>query len=232
MFKYVANSLVFNIKPIKSRRLMSYLFALLLPITFISFKVTAITLTFSDNLVIRDLDGKTVEHGFFSTNQKLALTQGKHTLVLKYKDVFEDIDFNDERVVNSDYFVVKFTLEDQQTLFLTTSEISNLAAAERFAKAPELILLDENSKELRLNLETLSDYELAKQVTKAVSILTAPVVKSTSNTLTNSANKENKDFEQKVFNEVDAVPMLKYWWQKASKTQKTHFLQFINKNKS
>ena len=74
------------------------------------------------------------------------LSQGKHVLVLKYKDVFEDLEFGEERLVKSDYFVVKFSVKNQQELLLSTSNIYDLAAAERFIKSPELNLSDERKQ--------------------------------------------------------------------------------------
>ena len=135
----------------------------------------------------------------------------------------------EDRLVKSDYFVVKLVVENQQELFLSTSKISDLASAERFVQSPEVILLDENKQELVLELETLSDYKLGKQVTKVVTTLSAPVVISQSNSPTITTAVDSQAFNNKVINKVDTVPMLKYWWQKASKDEKEDFLKFINK---
>ncbi|AAZ24983.1 YccT family protein [Colwellia psychrerythraea] len=209
--------------------LLSYLCASLLLGSFIAVKANAATLTVSDNLILRDVDDKAVEHGFLSKKRTIDLTQGKHTLVIKYKDVFEDLDMGEDRLVKSDYFVVKLVVENQQELFLSTSKISDLASAERFVQSPEVILLDENKQELVLELETLSDYKLGKQVTKVVTTLSAPVVISQSNSPTITTAVDSQAFNNKVINKVDTVPMLKYWWQKASKDEKEDFLKFINK---
>ncbi len=209
--------------------LLSYLCASLLLGSFIAVKANAATLTVTDNLILRDVDDKAVEHGFLSKKRTIDLTQGKHTLVIKYKDVFEDLDMGEDRLVKSDYFVVKLVVENQQELFLSTSKISDLASAERFVQSPEVILLDENKQELVLELETLSDYKLGKQVTKVVTTLSAPVVISQSNSPTITTAVDSQAFNNKVINKVDTVPMLKYWWQKASKDEKEDFLKFINK---
>ncbi len=210
---------------------VGYLCASMLLCSFITFEVSAAKLTITDNLVIRDIDDKAVEHGFLSKNQTLELTQGKHVLVIKYKDVFEDLDFGEERLVKSDYFVVKFTVSNQQSLRLSTSNISNLAAAERFIKSPELNLFDELKQEVTLELETLKDYDLAKQVTKVVTTLSAPAIMSQTTNKTSITTKSEQTFSTKVINNLDAVPMLKYWWQKANKDEKEKFLDFIEENK-
>ncbi|PKG84153.1 DUF2057 domain-containing protein [Colwellia sp. 75C3] len=211
--------------------LVKYIGASIFLCSFVTFNASAAQLTITDNLVIRDIDEKSVEQGFLSKSQVFQLSQGRHVLVLKYKDVFEDVEFGEERLVKSDYFVVKFSIENQQKLLLSTSHINDLAAAERFIKSPELNLSDEGKQEVVLNLETLSDYELAKQVTKVVTTLSAPAVISQSNDKITNETKKDQAFSAQVINNVDTVPMLKYWWQKASENEKESFLNFINKKK-
>jgi len=210
-----------------NQTLVSYLCVSILFCSFITVKASAITLTVTDNLIIRDVDDKPVEHGFLSKKQQLELTQGQHSLVIKYKDVFEDLDFAEDRLVTSDYFVVTFTVENQQKLLLTTSKINDLATAERFVRAPELSLLDENKQGMVLDLATLADYELEKQVTKVVTTLsTAAVISQANHSITSE-----QTFNAKVINKVDTVPMLKYWWRQATHDEKNKFINFINKNK-
>jgi uncharacterized protein YccT (UPF0319 family) len=209
--------------------LLSYFCASILLCSFVAVKVNAASLTVTDNLVLRDVDDKAVEHGFLSKKQTIDLTQGEHALVIKYKDVFEDLDMGEDRLVKSDYFVVKLVVKNQQKLFLSTSKISDLASAERFAKNPELVLLDENKQEMVLELETLSDYKLGQQVTKVVTTLSSPAVIAQTNGTTSTSGTQ--DFNNQVTNKVDTVPMLKYWWQKANKDEKADFLNFINKTK-
>ncbi|NQY48445.1 MAG: DUF2057 domain-containing protein [Colwellia sp.] len=218
--------------PSLNAKLVTYLIFSVLLCSFFTFKVNATKLTLADNLILHDVDDKAVEHGFLSKKQSINLTQGEHTLVIKYKDVFEDLDFAEERLVTSDYFVVKFTLDKQQALFLSTSNIRGLAAAERFANAPEVILLDEKKQEVVLALETLSDYKLAKQVTKVITTLSEPVVTTQSNNTAINVTTNEQVFNNKVIENLNAVPMLKYWWQKASHAEKASFIEFIKQTKS
>jgi len=232
LFKFIAKAYSAN------SQLARNLFPALLLVSGISFTATATTLTITDNLVLRDVDDKAVDTGFFSRKNTINLAQGSHTLVLKYKDVFEDLDMGEESLIKSDYFVVKFLIKEQQALILSTTKIRDLAAAERFSRSPELILLDEAKQEVVLELQKLSDYELAKQVTQVVSKLSVPVLEAQNNSHVSSVsnasntNKDEQIFNKKVINNIDAVPMLKYWWQKATQEEKAHFLHFINESKS
>ena len=204
---------------------MSLLVSSVLPLS-----VFAASLSVTDNLVLRDIDDKAVEHGFLSKKQTIELTPGKHTIILKYKDVFEDIDFAEERLITSDYFVVKFSIDNQDKLVLSTSKIKDLAAAERFVQQPELTLRDEKQQSLVLTLEKLSDYELAKQVTKVVTTISAPTLVSQGSTTDNVSLKAEQDFNRKVMDKVDAVPMLKYWWKKATEAERSNFMTFIEQD--
>ncbi|TYK66954.1 DUF2057 domain-containing protein [Colwellia echini] len=219
---------------------LSYRCLAIIVVSFIPHIAIAATLTLSDNLVLRDIDDKPIEKSFFSQQQTFELPAGEHVIVIKYKDVFEDLELGEERLVSSDYFVVKFSFNSQQSLALTTGNIKNLTAAELYVKSPVLTLRDENNRELPLVLETLNDYEMAKEVSKQLAISSttsvAPTNVSPTTTLNSTQPKTISDnpsvnkVKTQVSPEVDAVPMLKYWWQKASKQQKASFMQFINDN--
>ncbi|MFQ3338296.1 MAG: hypothetical protein ACI9VO_001075, partial [Colwellia sp.] len=70
-----------------------------------------------------------------------------------------------------------------------------------------------------------------KQVTKVVTSLSAPAVISQNNNKITNTTKNEHAFSTQVINNVDIVPMLKYWWQKASNNDKETFLLFINTKK-
>ena len=54
-------------------------------------------------------------------------------------------------------------------------------------------MLDERKQEVALELETLNDYELAKQATKVVTSLSAPAVISQNNNKITNTTKNNKE---------------------------------------
>jgi uncharacterized protein YccT (UPF0319 family) len=217
-------------------------------------------LTVSDNLILKQVNDKDVDVGFFSTQNKINLVKGEHILLVKYKDVFEDLDFAEERLVESDLFIIKFRIKSDQILLLTTPAIKNLTAAEKFSRMPEVTITNQKGKSLVLDLMTYDDYKLAKKVNMAVNSL---VTSQASDLQTNqknvkttvvdktsyddsevdaqaAANKEidavdtninlNQAFNNKVTNNIDTLPMLKYWWKKASDQEKQGFINFIKSN--
>jgi len=214
-----------------------------------SSNIFAATLSIADNLVLREFDDKRLNDGFFAdtfaSTKSIDLSKGRHTLLIKYKDVYEDLDFAEERLIESDFFIVKFTLAEQQTLRLKTPTIQNLTAAEKFAQAPEIILLDENNLALILQLEKYSDYKLAKQVEKVVKTLpvTSPDTELTKkraeqvlvtnsndtvvNPIKNASLDEEQAFNDQVLSQTKSLPMLKYWWQQASDKDKEDFILYM-----
>jgi len=197
----------------------------------------AATLKVSDNLIVSEIDDLSVEHGFLGNKSVFELNQGSHTIILRYKDVFENLDFAEDRVVESKEFVVKFTLNEEQQLELSTITIKNLARAQSFSRAPKLILKNERNELLHVELQKVSDYKLAKQVDIAVSTFASkqtiqkPKDSALALSTTVKAPLASKVSQLKTSNtliQVNALAMLKYWWQNASNEEKKHFKQYIN----
>jgi uncharacterized protein YccT (UPF0319 family) len=183
----------------------------------------------SDNLIVSEVNNKSVDNGFISKQSSFELKQGNHALVLRYKDVFEDLEFAEDRLVKSQDFVVKFTITDQEQLKLSTIKIKNLAAAENFIKSPKLKLKDGQNNQLKVTLEKVSDYKLAKQVDRAVSALALNQTIPTKNSaLTTSNVTTEKQANTSI--QLNSLTMLKYWWQNASMDEKQRFVQFTKVN--
>lgn len=223
-----------------------YIFAL--SIFFITSTVSttiwATTLKVSENLIVSHINNKAVEHGFISNSSEFSLEPGQHALTLHYKDVFEDFTIAEHRVVNSKDFVAIFNVDEQKSLTLRTPKIKNLAQADQFSRSPTLILLDENNQQLNIAFENVADYKISEQVEQAITTYTEQqaishenlknsmpqsaeptVVKQANNsTLTDESHKK-LHINQLI--QIDALPMLKYWWQNASDTEKKLFKHYM-----
>ena len=89
----------------------------------------------------------------------------------------------------------------------------------------------EDKQEVALALETLDNYKLAKQVTQVVTTLSATDIAAQGINKTAISSDVEQNFNNKVIDKVDAVPMLKYWWKKADQNEKDNFIRFINETK-
>jgi len=216
-----------------------YSLCLFLLTSTVSLTLWAATLTVSDDLIVTEVDNKVVDHGLLGEKSTFSLSKGSHALIVFYKDVFEDLDFAEERVVKSKDFVIKFTITDQEELSLATVGIKNLAQAESFAKSPELDIIDERSRPIEIELENVSDYKIGQQVDIAVSAYESKqnsnnkgVVLAKTAAVSKPATPANKN--QQLSNtliQVNSLAMLKYWWQNASDEEKKHFKQYITVKK-
>lgn len=215
---------------------------------FFSTSLFATQLKVSDNLEVKELNDKSIAQGFFKHNHDLDLSSGKQALVVRYKDVFEDEDLGQDRVVESDYFVILFDVHSQKKLHLKTAKISGIAQAERFSYSPEVSLVDDKNSTLELTLEDYKDYKLTQEVNKVIVNLPddakklaetkteTPVIESSNELADDVANDKALDDSMQVssipssaevLSKVDSLPMLKYWWQNASTQDKQAFLQYI-----
>lgn len=213
----------------------------------VSTTIWATTLEVSESLIVSHINNKAVEHGFISNSSVFTLTPGQHALTLHYKDVFEDFTIAEHRVVKSKDFVAIFTVNQQNSLTLMTPQIKNLAQADRFALSPTLILLDENSQQLNIAYENVADYKIAEQVEQAITTYTEQqaitknnhqnsmpqtaeqtVIKQTSK-LTIEEKSQKRPHNNNLI-QIDALPMLKYWWQNASDSEKKLFKQYTESN--
>ncbi|MBU2923413.1 DUF2057 family protein [Colwellia sp. 4_MG-2023] len=212
--------------------------------SMVSMTLSAATLTVADNLIVTEIDNKAVEHGLLSKKSTFELNSGNYALIMHYKDVFEDLDFAENRVVKSKDFVVKLAVKEESNLNLDTVAIKNLAQAESFSQSPELILKDEKNKRINITLETLENYKMAQQVNlavntyvakqtmqkKTVSSLEKNVAVTQSSTSLNDKVTVVQDSGNTLI-QVDALTMLKYWWQNASNEERNHFTQYMTSKK-
>lgn len=221
-----------------------YSLSLTLLTSVISVAVSATTLNVFDNLTVTEINNKIVEHGLLNTKSTFVLSRGSHALLLHYKDVFEDLEFAEYRVVESKPFVVKFTVNNEVSLNLNTAVINNLAQAESFAKAPALLLSDESQKEIDIVLTSVNDYKISQQVDIALNTYSKQSNETDKDRSNLPTTTVNKAIQVKASSSILATPtvikksgntliqvnslnMLKYWWQNASNEEKKKFKRYI-----
>ena len=204
---------------------LSTLAALLIcsSVSAISTQALAATVNISDNLIVSEVNDRKIEKGLLENDYSLELSKGTHALVVRYKDVFEDLDFAEERVVESEEFIVKFTIADQNKLKLSTTNIKNLAAADRFVKSPELQMTDTRNNQIELSLAKVSDYKLARQVDKVVNAIALNQTVSPQSSAHTNVDVRAQHLQNST--QVNALTMLNYWWQNATAEEKQRFKQ-------
>lgn len=201
----------------------------------------AATLTASDTLIIKEIDNKVIDHGYITNKSTFSIEQGKHAVIVQYKDVYEDPDLGDEVVIKSNNFVILFNVTDEKKLRLKTPTLNTMAQANAFSSSPKLLLLDEKNNKLKLEIVGVSDYKLTQEVNKAVNTYSAkqnntkkitPTIKEPSilnkSTVTPTQHSLNSTTTSNTLLQVNALTMLKYWWENASIEEKKNFKQHVN----
>ena len=213
-----------------------YSLCLFLLTSTVSLTLLAAKLTVSDNLIVTEIDNKIVDHGMLGNKSTFVLNKGPHALIVFYKDVFEDTDFAEDRVVKSKDFVVKFNITEEKQLKLGTVAIKNLIQAESFSKSPKLMIIDESNQSIEIELEKVSDYKISQQVNIAVNTYASqqsiksnkePAIAKTPSVAKPMISPSKKKLMSNTLIQVNSLTMLKYWWQNASAQEKEHFKQFI-----
>jgi len=212
---------------------------------FVSLQASATKLVVEDSLMVKEIDNQVVSQGFLSQKTVFELTSGDHAVVLKYKDVYEDLDFGDEELVESPLFVVKFTTNNQGKITIKTPKIRNLKVAKHYAKMPEVLVSDSKQKQLSVEHQTYTEYKTEQevstvlaQIAKAAPVVTRgtsiqPMEKTVIQALVLSkVGKASKVEKVKKVKTQSAKPMnnlsmLEYWWQQASDEEKAIFKQQI-----
>ena len=186
------------------------------------------------SITVLSVNGKVHSLNFFSTSTTLTVESGKNSIVLQYKELFEDDENDDHATIKSKPFIVIFTIENDDDLVLTHENIIDEERARLFVKQPTVDIY--SSKGDKLNIY-LKDYDLYQaEVMYKHTQHQSSFAKVVNN---NESSMQNNHFVQKanVTNGKNAggndyaLTMLKYWWNQASKDQKEQFQLIISQDK-
>lgn len=187
------------------------------------------------------VDGKNYDSSFFSVNQKIKLINGKHAVLLKYKELFDDPENDDHTTVKSEPFIVMFSMQGSP-LELLSKVNKDEEEARGFAENPLVRIVDSRGKEVGSKTMLLADYE---QKQFQVALLTQSQESGNSVESRSNINDQDNSPSKKLTipantsttipssaagssEPTPALEMLLYWWQQASEQQKQAFLSQLN----
>ncbi len=225
---------------------------LLLVIAFFSVNTYAVaktTLIAPEALLIKEVDGKKVSKSFFDKTTKVELAKGSHVVVLQYEDIFEnlEISFDSYDTIKSKKFMIKFVVENQQQVMISTPEIGNLAAAKEFVQSPKVLLVDEKKQKVPFSYQSFARYKAKKELAEMKALanestvsapkvvpnvtIAAPVsMNMPSSTASTQASTQTLVKAPKNAQMPQSLSMLKFWWNNASKKEQQIFKTFIQEN--
>lgn len=195
----------------------------LLAITYSIFSYSS-TIEIPDTMIVVKVDNKAESLSFFSQKSSYELSEGKHVLILKYKELFEDENEDDHVTLRSEPFVVLFHTKKEHNYILTHTQNMSEKQARKFALQPKINIQTEQGDNVNVLTKNLVDFE-AQAMLNAMSNQAHSLDNNQSQSqvkLVSEVNSVNKDKENSFI-----VNNLLHWWQLASEKEQQKFLSYI-----
>ncbi len=208
-------------------------------VTLFSSHVLAVKLIIPEEFVVERLNGEEFMPSLFTSETVLDVSSGQNVLVLKYAQMFEDDMEDHHTTIRSNPFILIFSVGKEQRIEVQFPEQLDTNSASDFAKKPKVVLVDENGTSLAVMNQSLSQFNdqvMKQSLTKQQALINA---KTINNASTDAGAFAQKNDQPSVDNATSPkngagpnnIDMLKYWWLKASASEKAAFLQFTQENK-
>jgi len=182
------------------------------------------TLLVTEKFIVISVNGKNFSSSIFESQAKVNLNKGINKIALKYKELFESNDDDDDHtVIDSDIFVIQMFIDKDQTYKLRYLRPMDASAARRYAREPIVSIVNQQGK--NINVENIY---LAAQSRGFVNQATR--INTTSQTMINLTSP-NKIVNTATANTDSSKPkagqMLIFWWDQADEKQRKAFLEQI-----
>lgn len=191
--------------------------------TLFTFVSAAAQLEIPETISVLKVDNKPKTLSFFSRSTTLDLAEGKHILLLQYKELFENVDEDDHVTIKSEPFVLLLSVNSGESYTLTHAMQTEEVNARKFSEAPTVSVTNKNKEEIKIYTQNLVDFE-ARAIFNSMDSNQPSVIQPESN-ISAERNTEGELVENK---NTQAYEMLKYWWQRASKAQQEQFILEVN----
>ena len=196
-------------------------------IFFTAQSVSAKELIFPDVYEVIKVNGDSFSRGLFESESKIPLSAGRHVILYRYSELFEDADNDDHVKIKSDPFVLVVD-KANETIKVSSPKNQTEKQAREYAKLPSLTLVSTGGKKTEYQTFALADFE--QQQYQSV-LDTRPINKAMSaeRAILPAQSAQSAQSAQKINNskvtQSRALDMLNYWWQQASEQEKAAFKQ-------
>ncbi|MES9832702.1 MAG: DUF2057 domain-containing protein [Candidatus Thiodiazotropha sp. DIVDIV] len=184
----------------------------LLLISLVSLPLQAAKFTIPDSFEFLALDGKAISSSLLSHQSELTLSEGKHEITLRYKDVVIDPDLGYESVINSRPFVISLQVNSGSDYQLEPEPVA-FKDKQTFAKNPQVTVHSQGASQ---PLHVAADQGTRPEVL----IVKEPVAGKVS-------SKQVSEIKVPVKANVSVGEQLQYWWLKADKQTRDAFMSWV-----
>ncbi|REL35789.1 DUF2057 domain-containing protein [Thalassotalea euphylliae] len=193
---------------------------------FILFNVQSLSakeLIFPDVYEVLKVNGDSFSRGLFESESKITLPVGRHVILYRYSELFEDADNDDHVKVKSDQFVLVVN-KAEETIKVSSPRNQEEKQAREYAKSPSLTLTTSSDKKVVYQTFALADFE-QRQYQSVLDTRSsnegASAKPAMLPALPNQVGSDRTAHSR-------ALDMLNYWWQQASEQEKAAFKQQHN----
>lgn len=203
--------------------------AFLCLIFLMSLNVNASVLTLPENIIVISVDGVEQPSHFFARETRLDLPKGQHILVLKYQDLFDGDD--DHTKVSSKPFVLLFTLTKNEAITVKPPILEELSAAKKFAKKPEVKLLNASGNEIASVSQSLIKFNAQGTLAQLANASAEPAPRVDKKAEQHADLGAKVVFDNLCMNKgtkpLAQLEQLKCLWKASNKAQQEAFIYFL-----
>ncbi|WP_448556568.1 DUF2057 family protein [Thalassotalea montiporae] len=192
-------------------------------ILFNAQSLSAKELIFPDVYEVLKVNGDSFSRGLFESESKITLPVGRHVILYRYSELFEDADNDDHVKVKSDQFVLVVN-KAEETIEVLSPRNQEEKQAREYAKSPSLTLTTSSDKKVLYQTFALADFEQRQY--QSVLDTRSSNEEALAKPAMLPALPKQEGSDRKAHSR--ALDMLNYWWQQASEQEKTAFKQQHN----
>ncbi|REL27173.1 DUF2057 domain-containing protein [Thalassotalea euphylliae] len=182
--------------------------ALFLLLSLFASTTLAKNVIFPEEYEVLKVNGEKYRSGFFDTEHVIPLSTGRHVILYRYKELFEEEDGDGHVTIRSDHQVLVIN-KQAADIYIEKPQHHAEKQARAYAKKPKLVLSSKGQQTVDYSTFALAEFEQQQYQ----SVLDAPV----------SANQEINTKSNQETRASRALEMLNYWWHQASAQEKAAF---------
>ncbi|WP_018692715.1 DUF2057 domain-containing protein [Algicola sagamiensis] len=177
----------------------------------LSLSTHAANFTVPESIQVLSIDGKKIEHGFFSNLTEFSIDKGQHKVLMTFKTLIES-DEDDHVVFRSAPFGISFHLLTDQDVQLSHTALETQEQARAFAQKPQVNLTTDTGQSIPIQLVRKKNE-------------TETLLSRLDRSLNASMAQQQTQRQLSQAQSTQALEMLNFWWNKASQAEKEAFLE-------
>ena len=175
-------------------------------------------------ILVEAINGRDAGASFIGQQHSYELAPGEYTVVVSYADMY-DLTADDFEKVESSPVKMTFTAKAGATYQLRHEPVDGVEAARKFAKKPDLKILDQATGK---PVEVAIEYTVPKRLLPTLRFASEEEKVFVSDYNPPAGPKNDAEPELASDDELSALKMLQFTWEQASQQEREAFLRWID----